>query len=180
MSNENNLFECILNNKEWLFSGIGVAVLVGIAAIIRRKKSAISSSQKQKSGRHSSNLQIGGDVKITTDTGSGKISEKRIEDVSEFLEQAYSNLGYLAAPGNVESVKEGISKMKSFTDLGHKASLFLSEDSGSAIDKFTTSYATAILNIRNPDAPSRDYYSEIKDQLNKLKLTLCSEIDESQ
>ena len=179
MANETNLFEWILYNKEWVFSGIGVAVLGGIAAIIRRKKLTISSSQKQKSGRHSNNVQIGGGVQITTVAGSSKLSEKRIEDVSDFLEQAYSNLGYLAAPGNVEKVEEGISRLKSFTDLGHKASLYLSEESASAIDKFTTSYATEILNIKSPEGLFRDYFSEIKDELNKLKLSLRREIDES-
>ncbi len=151
----------------------------GIAALIWRKKSSIAFSQKQKFGHHSSNVQIGGNINITTTAGSVKKSEIRIECVREFLRQAYSNLGYLALPGNDQNVKEGISKMKSFTDLGHDAALFVSEKSASAIDKFTTSYATALLNIKNPDAPSKDYYSEIKNELNSLKLTLMREIDES-
>lgn len=39
--------------------------------------------------------------------------EKKVEYVSEFLGQAYSNLGYLAMPGNKENVSQGIATMKS-------------------------------------------------------------------
>lgn len=52
----------ILNNKEWLFSGIGVLVLSAIMGLIFRKKSA--SKQIQKSGNNSTNYQAAGNITI--------------------------------------------------------------------------------------------------------------------
>lgn len=57
------MLEWIINNKEWIFSGIGIFALGGIVAIIKlltkRKKISSIISQKQKSGACSTNSQIG-------------------------------------------------------------------------------------------------------------------------
>ena len=50
----------ILNNKEWIFSGIGVAVIVAIVGLVFGKQ---KNKQIQKSGNNSINIQVGGDVK---------------------------------------------------------------------------------------------------------------------
>jgi len=53
--------EWILNNREWLFSGIAIAIPLAIVSWLipsRRKK------QIQKSGDNSTNIQIGGNFKI--------------------------------------------------------------------------------------------------------------------
>ncbi|MCS4308597.1 hypothetical protein M2404_002954 [Rheinheimera pacifica] len=53
--------EWILNNKEWLFSGIAIAIPIAIASWLipsRRNK------QIQKSGDNSTNIQIGGNFKV--------------------------------------------------------------------------------------------------------------------
>lgn len=52
----------IIENKEWIFSGIGVFIL-GIIINILRKKSN-KTTQRQKSGNNSTNIQIGGNVEI--------------------------------------------------------------------------------------------------------------------
>lgn len=52
----------IFNNKEWVFSGIGVFVLTVIVGFFFKKKSSIT--QTQKSGKNSTNYQAGGDIKI--------------------------------------------------------------------------------------------------------------------
>jgi len=55
------MIDYISNNKEWIFSGIGVfflTLLVGF--LFRRRKAEIS--QSIKSGNNSTNIQIGGDI----------------------------------------------------------------------------------------------------------------------
>jgi len=52
--------EWIMENKEWLFSGVGVAFFV---ALIRGVKNQ-SNKQVQKGGDGSVNIQVGGDVNI--------------------------------------------------------------------------------------------------------------------
>ena len=52
--------EWILDNKEWIFSGIGVFILSLIIGVVARRKSI----QKQNSGDNSTNLQSGGNIKI--------------------------------------------------------------------------------------------------------------------
>lgn len=51
----------IIENKEWIFSGIGVFILGLIVTIITRKKKGKSLKMNQKSGSNSTNIQIGGD-----------------------------------------------------------------------------------------------------------------------
>jgi hypothetical protein len=53
--------EWIVENKEWIFSGIGVFVLGIIYALFKKKKKSKSIKMKQKSGDNSTNTQIGGD-----------------------------------------------------------------------------------------------------------------------
>ncbi|BBB66589.1 hypothetical protein UNDYM_2336 [Undibacterium sp. YM2] len=53
--------EWIIQNKEWLFSGIAIAIPL---AIIGWFFSSRGNSQVQKSGDNSTNIQIGGNVKI--------------------------------------------------------------------------------------------------------------------
>lgn len=56
------MIDYIIGNKEWIFSGIGVAVL---SLIFIRNKAAESKSQSmhQKGGNNSTNIQVGGNVK---------------------------------------------------------------------------------------------------------------------
>lgn len=62
----------IINNIEWIFSGIGVFVITGIISLfIRKKNNGKSIKMKQRSGSHSSNIQIGGDY-------DGRKNETRI------------------------------------------------------------------------------------------------------
>ena len=51
----------IIENKEWVFSGIGVFVLGLIISLIARKGKNKSMKMNQKSGSNSKNIQIGGD-----------------------------------------------------------------------------------------------------------------------
>ena len=55
----------IITNKEWLFSGIGGAVIVGIISIILTKRQS-SCSQSIRSGKNSTNYQAGRDIRIKT------------------------------------------------------------------------------------------------------------------
>lgn len=57
--------EWILKNKEWLFSGIAIAIPL---AIIGWLISSRGNKQIQKSGKNSTNIQIGGNFK----TGGNK------------------------------------------------------------------------------------------------------------
>lgn len=52
----------LLQNIQWIFSGIGVVIVSGIFKMLRKKeKSSAQIQMKQKSGKNSSNIQIGGD-----------------------------------------------------------------------------------------------------------------------
>jgi hypothetical protein len=50
----------ILNNKDWIFSGIGVAVISVIIGLLWEKKSSKLTTMKQKAGDNSKNISIGG------------------------------------------------------------------------------------------------------------------------
>ena len=52
--------EWIINNKEWIFSGIGVAVVSLIIGLFLKQKPIQSTKMEQKSGNNSTNIQIGG------------------------------------------------------------------------------------------------------------------------
>lgn len=53
--------EWIIQNKEWLFSGIAIAIPL---AIIGWFFSSRGNKQVQKSGDNSTNIQVGGNLKI--------------------------------------------------------------------------------------------------------------------
>jgi plastocyanin domain-containing protein len=50
----------IINNMEWVFSGIGVAIISLIGWLVKNKSNK-STKMKQKSGNNSTNIQIKGD-----------------------------------------------------------------------------------------------------------------------
>jgi len=52
--------EWIINNKEWIFSGIGVFIISLLLTKLFKK----SHIQKQKSGKNSTNYQASGDINI--------------------------------------------------------------------------------------------------------------------
>jgi LPXTG-motif cell wall-anchored protein len=56
--------EWISNNYTWVFSGVGILVLGGIIALFKRKRSG-GTTQKQRSGNNSTNVQAGGNVEFT-------------------------------------------------------------------------------------------------------------------
>jgi hypothetical protein len=62
------MFDWLWKNKEWVFSGVGVAVIAGLVAWLRSSKQKIALKQTQRSGAHSTNLQAGGDINV----GGGK------------------------------------------------------------------------------------------------------------
>lgn len=57
----------ISDNKEWLFSGTGVAVLTAAVGVWQAKRTRPGSTkvQSQRAGRNSRNTQIGGNVTFT-------------------------------------------------------------------------------------------------------------------
>jgi predicted tellurium resistance membrane protein TerC len=61
----NQFMEWLIKNKEWVFSGIGVAVLAWIGGwLFLRSKSETARKQKQiqRSGDNSINIQAGGNI----------------------------------------------------------------------------------------------------------------------
>ncbi|WP_283392955.1 hypothetical protein [Photobacterium phosphoreum] len=58
------LWKLLIDNYEWAFSGIGVAV-IGAIISIRHKKNVNNISQYQKSGKNSTSIQAGGNVQFT-------------------------------------------------------------------------------------------------------------------
>ena len=57
--------DLLIQNKEWLFSGGGIALLAWIGRILFTKRNA-SSEQTISSGDNSKNIQAGRDVNIRT------------------------------------------------------------------------------------------------------------------
>ena len=53
----------VFDNKEWLFSGVGIVVFGGLIRLLMKKNSS-SSSQNIRSGENSINLQAGRDLDI--------------------------------------------------------------------------------------------------------------------
>ncbi|MGP7733482.1 hypothetical protein [Oceanimonas smirnovii] len=51
----------LIENKEWVFSGIGVSVLFFVLSLFKKN---FGSKQVQKSGANSTNYQAGGDINI--------------------------------------------------------------------------------------------------------------------
>ncbi|WP_373330684.1 hypothetical protein [Salmonirosea aquatica] len=51
----------IIDNKEWIFSGIGVFIIGIVITFMTRERKNKSVKMKQKSGSNSKNIQIGGD-----------------------------------------------------------------------------------------------------------------------
>jgi hypothetical protein len=52
----------MIDNKEWLFSGIGVFIITVVISIFTSKKRSVK--QTQTSGSHSKNYQSSGDINI--------------------------------------------------------------------------------------------------------------------
>lgn len=66
----------IKENKEWLFSGLGVALLTLIVAFVRRRAGDLSRAQHQSGGTGSQNMQAGRDINISLDA-SYDVAEKQ-------------------------------------------------------------------------------------------------------
>ncbi len=60
----NELVVWVLDNKEWLFSGVGIVVIAWIWRLFRKRKEG-SVSQEIHAGDGSTNVQAGRDVKFT-------------------------------------------------------------------------------------------------------------------
>ena len=63
----------ILANKEWIFSGIGVAIIGGIIGLIWKRKAG----QSQRGGHHSTYIQASGDVNIGGNVGHDEGKHER-------------------------------------------------------------------------------------------------------
>jgi len=58
----NNIMDWIIQNTEWVFSGIGVVVITGFVSIIFKNKQA-TSKQTIRSGAGATNFQAARDIK---------------------------------------------------------------------------------------------------------------------
>ena len=56
----------IVNNKEWLFSGILISIPIALFGLMAKNNKL---NQKQKNGSNSTNIQIGGNLSISNDGG---------------------------------------------------------------------------------------------------------------
>jgi len=55
------IFDFIIINKEWIFSGIGAVIVASVFALLKKDRSI---NQKQDSGNNSNNVQAGRDVYV--------------------------------------------------------------------------------------------------------------------
>jgi hypothetical protein len=61
----------LIDNKEWVFSGVGVALIAGLVGLYFRSRSG-GQSQYQRSGDNSTNIQIGGNGTASQRHGSSE------------------------------------------------------------------------------------------------------------
>ncbi|WP_339292725.1 hypothetical protein MKY48_08640 [Paenibacillus sp. FSL W8-0187] len=67
------MIDWIFNNKEWVFSGVGISIISLITFFLKKGKEKSNSSQTITSGNNSYNIQGGSDVNITIgDKDAGK------------------------------------------------------------------------------------------------------------
>lgn len=57
--------EWIMQNKDWIFSGIGVMLLGGIWGLFRKRKHDRGLTQNIKTGDFSNNIQSGKEINLT-------------------------------------------------------------------------------------------------------------------
>jgi len=65
----------VIDNKQWLFSGVGVVVVALMGRLIFKKRYA-SSTQTIRSGDSSTNVQAGRDVNIGTEQKRSDVEEE--------------------------------------------------------------------------------------------------------
>ncbi|HOX41619.1 MAG TPA: hypothetical protein PK263_05525 [bacterium] len=70
-----SLLRLVFDNKEWLFSGVGLVLVSWIGRIIYKRRQA-TSSQKIHSGSNSVNIQAGHDIKIIRESSQNDAKEK--------------------------------------------------------------------------------------------------------
>jgi hypothetical protein len=69
------IWKWVIENKSWIFDGIGVAIITGLIAIfLRRRQKDEGTKQTQVSGDNSVNIQSAGNVTINKEgkTSNGK------------------------------------------------------------------------------------------------------------
>jgi len=77
------MLDYIANNKEWIFSGIGVFLLsitVTLVISLIRRRNREASLQRQQSGSHSVNVQTHGDVTIEGSLNAGDQRETKSKE----------------------------------------------------------------------------------------------------
>lgn len=65
------MFDWIVLNKEWLFSGVAIALPLAIVGWLFSRR-AHAAGQRQRSGHNSTNVQVGGNVTIKGADRNGK------------------------------------------------------------------------------------------------------------
>lgn len=56
------MWDAIWNNRQWIFSGVGIAIIAGLWTLLRGRAGKIR--QAQRSGDRSTNIQSGRDTTI--------------------------------------------------------------------------------------------------------------------
>lgn len=56
------MWQWLVSNKEWVFSGIGVAVITFLIALFKRRSPTVN--QTQSSGDRSTNIQSAGNISV--------------------------------------------------------------------------------------------------------------------
>ncbi len=62
------MLDWLIQNKEWVFGGVGVAIITGVVGFLKRSSTGVN--QSQHSGSNSTNVQSGRDVNLNK--GSSK------------------------------------------------------------------------------------------------------------
>ena len=69
------IWTLLINNIEWLFSGIGTLIIAGLGRYFYRRKKK-TSSQTIQSGKDSLNIQAGRDINIQAKSKEGIVEDE--------------------------------------------------------------------------------------------------------
>lgn len=115
------MLDFLVGNKEWIFSGVGVAILAAIIRLFWMRKGQSSIEQSQKSGREATAYQAGRDIIITP--GPAPVAAPRAETREEMHYQ-YNVYWRQSGPGAPEGpfcpkCRDGEGKTARMSDRPH-------------------------------------------------------------
>jgi hypothetical protein len=111
---------------------------------------------------------------VTTRSIRARIAaERRVDDVSEFIGQAYTNLPCLS---DAERAQKALERIGDFAVVCYRASFLLGTTSAAKIDHFRATWADALRNVSAAVPTQEDQWTRVKRELDQLRDLLRSTV----